>query len=66
MREIELKYIVDEKGKRIAVVIPIKEFERLMEKLEDLDDLRVCSERMNEEGVSLEEFESELRRDGII
>ena len=61
-----LKYITNDEGKRIAVVIPIKEYEELMEKLEDLDDLRVCSERMNEEGVSLEEFESELRRDGII
>ncbi len=63
MRNINLKYITNEKGKRLAVIIPIKEFEELME---DLDDLAVCAERMSEDEISLEELEEELRRDGII
>ena len=56
-------YIVDENGKRTAVVMPIKEFQRL---LEDLHDLTVVAERRDEPTISLDELRRRLRADGLI
>jgi prevent-host-death family protein len=33
------RYIVDEKGKKVAVVLDMDEYERLMERLEELADV---------------------------
>ena len=35
-----LKYLTDFEGKKLGVVIPIKEYERLMKSLEDFKKLR--------------------------
>ena len=43
-------FVVDENGKRTAVVLPIGEYERL---LEDLEDLAVIAQRRNEPTESL-------------
>lgn len=45
------------------VVLPIKEFESL---LEGLEDLAVAAARRNEETVSHEEVILELKKDGIL
>ncbi len=42
------RYIVDEKGKKVAVVLEIAEYERLIEKLEELADLRAYDEAVAE------------------
>jgi PHD/YefM family antitoxin component YafN of YafNO toxin-antitoxin module len=57
------QFITDKKGKKTAVVIPIEEYERL---LEDLDDLAVIADRRNEPRIPHETFKKELKRDGII
>ena len=36
---ISKQFITDKKGNKISVVIPIKDYEKLMEYMEDLDDL---------------------------
>ena len=36
MRNLKEKYIVDEKGKKKAVVVPINEYRELLEDLHDL------------------------------
>jgi len=56
-------YIVDENGRKTAVVIPVKEYERL---LEDLHDLAVVAERREEPTISLDELKRRLRADGLI
>jgi PHD/YefM family antitoxin component YafN of YafNO toxin-antitoxin module len=38
-------FVVDENGKRTAVMLPIEEYERL---LEDLEDLAVIAQRRHE------------------
>lgn len=38
------RYITDEGGKRISVVLPIDEYEALTERLEDLEDLAEARE----------------------
>ena len=58
-----LKYLTDEKGERTAVVLPLPEYEKL---LEDLDDLAVIAERRGEPTVPHEEFIADLKRDGLL
>jgi mRNA interferase RelE/StbE len=36
----EARYIVDENGKRVSVILPMEEYEHLIETLEDLEDVR--------------------------
>jgi hypothetical protein len=58
-----VKYITDEGGERTAVVLPISDYEKL---LEDLEDLAVVAERRDEPTIPHEQFVSELKRDGLI
>ena len=52
-----LQYLTDEHGERTAVVLPITDYEKL---IEDLDDLAVVAERREEPVVSHEQFMAEL------
>jgi hypothetical protein len=58
-----LQYLTDEHGERTAVVLPISEYEEL---LEDLEDLAVIAQRRNEPVISHEEVLAELKRDGLL
>lgn len=40
----EARYVVDENGKRVSVILPIEEYERLIEELEDAEDARAADE----------------------
>jgi PHD/YefM family antitoxin component YafN of YafNO toxin-antitoxin module len=57
------QYLTNEKGKKTAVVLPIKEYEQL---LEDLHDLQVVSERRGGKKISEEELKRRLRADGLL
>jgi PHD/YefM family antitoxin component YafN of YafNO toxin-antitoxin module len=50
-------YITDKKGKKISVVLPIKDFNALMEELEELEDIRMYDESVTsgDKPVPLEE-----------
>jgi len=59
------QYLVDEKGRRTAVVLPVEEYEALVEALEDLKDLRLAEEaRAEGGGVPWEQVKAELRAKG--
>jgi len=58
-----VQYLTDDRGERTAVVLPLPEYEKL---LEDLADLAVVAERREEPTVPHAEFVSELKRDGVI
>ena len=45
------KFVTNAKGKKISVIIPYKEYRKLME---DLHDLAVIAERRDEKPLSLE------------
>ena len=47
------KYIIDNTGKKTAVILPIKEFKNLMEELENLDDIRLYDEAKASNDVSI-------------
>lgn len=40
----EVRYVVDENGERVSVILPIEEYERMVEILEDLEDARAADE----------------------
>jgi PHD/YefM family antitoxin component YafN of YafNO toxin-antitoxin module len=55
----QAKYIVDENGKKTAVVLPIEEYEEL---LADLHDLAIIAERRDETTLSFEEIKERLKK----
>lgn len=63
IRELQAQYITDEAGKKTAVILPIEEFEEL---LEDLDDLAVIAERRDEETVAMADVVARLKRNGLL
>ena len=38
------RYVVDENGKRVSVILPVEEYERMVEELEDAEDARAVDE----------------------
>jgi PHD/YefM family antitoxin component YafN of YafNO toxin-antitoxin module len=63
MKEDELQYVTNQAGEKTAVILPLGEFQEM---LEDLHDLAAVAERRAEPTVSHEELLAELKRDGII
>lgn len=52
------QYIEDNEGKKLAIILPIDEYERMLEKLEELEDIRLYDEvkAKNEVTDSFEEY----------
>ena len=42
------QYVVDENGERVSVILPIEVYERLIEELEELDDVKAAEEARRE------------------
>jgi len=61
MPELHPEYVTDANGQRTAVILPISEYEEL---LEDLHDLAVLAERRDEPSVAHEEVVAMLKQDG--
>ena len=58
-----LQFLTDETGRKTAVLLPITDYEKL---LEDLDDLAAIAERREEPTIPHEQFKAELKQDGIL
>ena len=65
-RRARKQFLVDEKGRRTAVVLPIAEYDRLVEADEDLADIRAADEARAEGGepIPWERVKAELRAEG--
>jgi len=61
LAESQGQYVVNAKGERIAVLLPLGEYRRL---IEDLHDLAKVAERRTEEPLSLEEMRLRLKEHG--
>jgi PHD/YefM family antitoxin component YafN of YafNO toxin-antitoxin module len=57
------QYLTDDRGAKVAVVIPIADYDALME---DVADLACVAERRDEERVSWEDVKKQLIADGLI
>jgi hypothetical protein len=63
LNELDLQYLINEKGEKTSVIIPIEQFEEL---LEDLEDLAIIADRSQEETISHDAVIAELKQDGIL
>lgn len=63
VRELQAQYVTNETGKKVAVILPIEEFQEL---LADLEDMAVLAERRDEPTISHEEVVAKLKRDGLL
>ena len=52
-----LQFLTNEKGRKTAVVLPIEDYEKLRE---DMDDLAVIAERRDEETIPHADFKKRL------
>jgi prevent-host-death family protein len=57
-----VQYLTDSKGRKTAVLLPIEDYEKLQE---DLDDLAVIAERREEATIPHAEFKRSLKRHGL-
>jgi hypothetical protein len=63
LNQIKLQYITNKAGEKTAVIVPIEEFQEL---IEDIEDLAAVAERREEPTVPHNELMAELRRDGLL
>jgi hypothetical protein len=63
MMTLQEQYVIDIKGNKTAVILPLKRYEQLME---DLHDLAIVAERREEKSISLEEMKQRLKEDGLL
>ena len=59
----DLQYLTDSEGEKTAVLLPLKEYEQLME---DLADLAAIADRRDEPVVPHEKFIESLKADGVL
>ena len=63
LQDLHLQYITDETGEKRSIILPISEFEAL---LEDLEGLAIVAERRDESLTSHDEIIAELKEDGLL
>lgn len=63
MQKFKGQYITDKKGKRTAAIIPIDEYEEL---LEDLHDLSIVAERRDEPTITSKALKERLRKNELL
>jgi PHD/YefM family antitoxin component YafN of YafNO toxin-antitoxin module len=58
MNAIHPQYITDKDGKKVSVVIPLAEYEQLLEELDELDDIKLYDEAKadKEPPISFDEY----------
>lgn len=53
MNAIHPQYITDEDGKKISVVLPMDEYEQILEELDELEDTRLYDEAKADQTPSM-------------
>ncbi len=62
MSDFNEQYIVDNKGNRTAVILDIKEFQKILEELEELESIRVydAAKKSKDEAIPFEQAVQEI------
>lgn len=63
IKKLEIEYVTNRAGEKTAVIVPIHNFEELME---DIDDLAAVAERREEPVITHEQLLNELKQDGLL
>jgi PHD/YefM family antitoxin component YafN of YafNO toxin-antitoxin module len=58
------QFITDEKGKKVSVILSVKEYERMLEELEELEDIRAYDKvkAASETNEPLEDYLTKRRK----
>jgi len=63
------QYITDTKGRKVSVILPIRDYRKMLEKLEELEDIKAYDEAVSEseESVPAEQAfaETEAKRNDL-
>jgi len=60
------EYIVDESGKRMAVILSIAKYQKILEALEDLADSRYIKAHRKEKSIPLDVFLKQLQEEKLV
>ena len=65
MRILNERYVVDEDGNRVGVLLDIAEYRKLLEELKELESIRAydAAKRSNDEVIPFEQAAAEIERD---
>lgn len=63
IKKLEIEYVTNRAGEKTAVIVPIDDFEELME---DIEDLAAAAERRDEPVITHEQLLTELKQDGLL
>jgi hypothetical protein len=63
MATFQEQFVVNARGKKTGIILPLKQYKRL---IEDLRDLAVVAERRAEEPISLDELKRRLKKDDLL
>lgn len=58
------QYITDEKGKKKGVILDIKEYEKFLHALEEMEDKKAFLSVVREKPIPYSEIESRLKKSG--
>ena len=53
MTPIKKSFVTDANGKKIAVILSMKDYQKIMEELDELEDIRLYDEAMADKELSL-------------
>jgi hypothetical protein len=56
------QYITDRRGRKVSVILPIRDYRKMLDKLEELEDIRAFDEAVseNEESIPAEQAFAEI------
>jgi hypothetical protein len=63
IKKFRLRFVTNRKGKKTEVIMKVKDFEEL---LEDLNDMSIVAERRDEETISHKDLVKDLKKNDII
>ena len=64
MKIIEPQYITDKKGNKLSVVLSFKEYKKLLEEIEEAEDIKLYDavKSRNEPSISFDEYVKQRRK----
>jgi hypothetical protein len=63
LKQLRLQYLTDASGQKVGVLMPLEQFNELME---DVGDLATVAARREEPTISHQQLIEELKRDGLL
>jgi hypothetical protein len=63
MNKFKERFVIDKKGQKTAAILPIKQYEKL---IEDIHDLAVVAERRDEPTIHFNKLKESLKKNGLL